>query len=163
METRILDGQARSTQIQAKYLTLSEFDGDTSRSFRTWQLGTRRSYLLIDDNSVVSPWTILSQGSRKFFVSYWNSMPGGRHFSWSTGVMKSYPVAGRSVLLPSPVQTRGIGVPMGSDTNLKEYSVNGTLDLPATQYVNAQNPADDEDAAAALIAYYTSRGFTFPQ
>jgi hypothetical protein len=52
---------------------------------------------------------------------------------------------------------------MGSDTSLKEYSSTGTLDLPATQYVNAQNPADDGDAAYALMAYYTTKGFTFFQ
>jgi len=137
-----------------------DFDGSSSsRSFRTWQLASRRSYSLMEDASC----RILNQGSRKILVTCYNSLPEGRHFSWSTSQLTSYPVAGRSVLLPSPVQTRGIGVPMGSDTNLKEYSVNGTLDLPATQYVNAQNPADDEDAAAALIAYYTSKGFAFPQ
>jgi hypothetical protein len=162
-ETRIVDGQAGPSRTQVKYLTLTEYDGNTSRNFRTWQRSGSKSYLLADDNSVDQPCSILNQGSKKILVSYWNSFPGGRHFSWSTGPLKSYLVAGQTVLLPSPVQTRGVGVPMGSDTNLKEYSSTGTLDLPATQYVNAQNPADDGDAAYALMAYYTTKGFTFLQ
>ncbi|NBU72358.1 MAG: hypothetical protein EBS53_13110 [Bacteroidetes bacterium] len=162
-ETRIADGQAGSSRTQVKYLTLTEYDGSINRNFRTWQRSGNKSYLLLDDDSVELTCAILDQGSKKILVSYWNSFPGGRHFSWSTGPLKSYSVAGQTVLLASPVQTRGVGVPMGSDTNLKEYSSTGTLDLPATQYVNAQNPADDDDAAAALMAYYTAKGFTFFQ
>jgi len=161
-ETRIVDGQANSTRTQAKYLTLVEFNGTTStRSFRTWQLNGKKAYTLIDATDVVSICTILNQGSKRILVSYWDSLPTGRHFSWSTGQLKSYTLAGRSVLLPANNQTRGVGVPKDSDLNLKEYSAIGVLDLPATQYVNAKNPADDDQAEAALHTYYTSKGFRF--
>ena len=162
-ETRIVDGQATSTRTQAKYLTLVEFNGTTStRSFRTWQLnGRNKAYTLIDDDDVVSTCATLNQGSKKILVSYWDSLPTGRHFSWSTGQLKSYTIAGQSVLLPAIIQTRGVGVPKDSDLNFKEYSVIGVLDLPATQYVNTQNPADDDQAKAALQTYYTSKGFRF--
>ncbi|NBT47885.1 MAG: hypothetical protein EBT07_08730 [Actinobacteria bacterium] len=162
-ETRITDGVATPSRTQVKYLTLTEYDGNTSRNFRTWQLSGRKTYLLYDDTSVTFTCSILNQGSKKMLVSYWDSLPAGRHFSWSTGLLKPYSVAGQTVQLASPVQTKGVGVPMGSDTNFKEYSSTGTLDLPATQYVNAQNPADDDDAAYALMAYYTTKGFTFLQ
>ena len=161
-ETRIVNGQANSTRTQTKYLTLTEFDGTTtSRSFRTWQLNGKKAYTLIDATDVVSICTILNQGSKRILVSYWDSLPTGRHFSWSTGQLKSYSIAGQSVLLPATIQTRGVGVPKDSDLNLKEYSAIGVLDLPATQYVNAQNPADDEQAETALQAYYISKGFRF--
>ena len=162
-ETRIVDGQATFTRSQAKYLTLVEFNGTTStRSFRTWQLnGRNKAYTLIDDDDVVSTCATLNQGSKKILVSYWDSLPTGRHFSWSTGQLKSYSIAGQSVLLPAIIQTRGVGVPKDSDLNFKEYSVIGVLDLPATQYVNTQNPADDDQAKAALQTYYTSKGFRF--
>lgn len=162
-ETRIVDGQATSTRSQAKYLTLVEFNGTTStRSFRTWQLnGKNKAYSLIDDDDVVSTCATLNQGSKKILVSYWDSLPTGRHFSWSTGQLKSYTIAGQSVLLPAIIQTRGVGVPKDSDLSLKEYSAVGVLDLPATQYVSAQNPADDDQAETALQAYYTSKGFRF--
>jgi hypothetical protein len=162
-ETQIVDGQATSTRSQAKYLTLVEFNGTTStRSFRTWQLnGKNKAYSLIDDDDVVSTCATLNQGSKKILVSYWDSLPTGRHFSWSTGQLKSYTIAGQSVLLPAIIQTRGVGVPKDSDLSLKEYSVVGVLDLPATQYVSAQNPADDAQAGAALQAYYISKGFRF--
>jgi hypothetical protein len=162
-ETRLVDGQAGPSRTQVKYLTLTEYDGNTSRNFRTWQRTGSKSYLLHDDTSVTFTCSILNQGSKKILVSYWDSLPAGRHFSWSTGLLKPYSVAGQTVQLASPVQTKGVGVPMGSDTSLKEYSSTGTLDLPATQYVNAQNPADDGDAAYALMAYYTTKGFTFFQ
>lgn len=162
-ETRISDGQATATRSQAKYLTLTEYDGSTSRNFRTWQLSGRKSYLLYDDTSVSFTCSILNQGPKNILVSYWNSFPGGRHFSWSTGLLKPYSVAGQTVQLASPVQTKGVGVPMGSDTNLKEFSSTGTLDLPATQYVNEQNPADDDEAITALMDYFTRKGFTFFQ
>lgn len=161
-ETRISDGQATSSRSQSKYLTLTKYDGDTSTNFRTWQLSGKKGYTLIDDSDVTLFCSILNQGSKKILVSYWNSYPG-RHFSWSTGLLKPYSVAGQTVQLASPVQTRGVGVPMGSDTNLKEYSSTGTLDLPATRYVNERNPADKDDAEAALMAYYASKGFTFFQ
>jgi len=161
-ETRIVDGQATSTRSQAKYLTLTEFDGTTtSRSFRTWQLNGKKAYTLIDATDVVSICTILNQGSKRILVSYWDSLPTGRHFSWSTGQLKSYSIAGQSVLLPATIQTRGVGVPKDSDLNLKEYSAIGVLDLPATKYVNTQNPADDAQAGAALQAYCISKGFRF--
>jgi hypothetical protein len=161
-ETRIVNGQANSTRTQTKYLTLTEFDGTTtSRSFRTWQLNGKKAYTLIDATDVVSICTILNQGSKRILVSYWDSLPTGRHFSWSTGQLKSYSIAGQSVLLPAIIQTRGVGVPKDSDLNFKEYSTIGVLDLPATQYVNTQNPADDDQAKAALQAYYTSKGFRF--
>ena len=162
-ETRIVDGQATSTRSQAKYLTLVEFNGTTStRSFRTWQLnGKNKAYSLIDDDDVVSTCATLNQGSKKILVSYWDSLPTGRHFSWSTGQLKSYTIAGQSVLLPAIIQTRGVGVPKDSDLSLKEYSAVGVLDLPATQYVSAQKPADDDQAETALQAYYTSKGFRF--
>jgi len=161
-ETRIVNGQATSTRTQAKYLTLTEFDGTTtSRSFRTWQLNGKKAYTLIDATDVVSICTILNQGSKRILVSYWDSLPTGRHFSWSTGQLKSYTLAGRSVLLPANNQTRGVGVPKDSDLNFKEYSAIGVLDLPATQYVNSKNPADDDQAEAALQTYYTSKGFRF--
>ena len=162
-ETRIVDGQATSARSQAKYLTLVEFNGTTStRSFRTWQLnGRNKAYTLIDDDDVVSTCATLNQGSKKILVSYWDSLPTGRHFSWSTGQLKSYSIAGQSVLLPAIIQTRGVGVPKDSDLNFKEYSVIGVLDLPATQYVNTRNPADDDQAKAALQTYYTSKGFRF--
>ena len=162
-ETRIVDGQTTSTRSQAKYLTLVEFNGTTStRSFRTWQLnGKNKAYSLIDDDDVVSTCATLNQGSKKILVSYWDSLPTGRHFSWSTGQLKSYSIAGQSMLLPAIIQTRGVGVPKDSDLSLKEYSVVGVLDLPATQYVSAQNPADDDQAKAALQAYYISKGFRF--
>jgi len=161
-ETQIVNGQANSTRTQKKYLTLTEFDGTTtSRSFRTWQLNGKKAYTLIDATDVVSICTILNQGSKRILVSYWDSLPTGRHFSWSTGQLKSYTIAGQSVLLPAIIQTRGVGVPKDSDLSLKEYSVVGVLDLPATQYVSAQNPADDAQAGAALQAYYISKGFRF--
>ena len=148
-ETRIVNGQANSTRTQTKYLTLTEFDGTTtSRSFRTWQLNGKKAYTLIDDDDVVSTCATLNQGSKKILVSYWDSLPTGRHFSWSTGQLKSYSIAGQSVLLPAIIQTRGVGVPKDSDLNFKEYSVIGVLDLPATQYVNTRNPADDDQAKA---------------
>ena len=161
-ETRIVNGQANSTRTQTKYLTLTEFDGTTtSRSFRTWQLNGKKAYTLIDDDDVVSTCATLNQGSKRILVSFWDSLPTGRHFSWSTGQLKSYSIAGQSVLLPAIIQTRGVGVPKDSDLNLKEYSAIGVLDLPATQYVNTQNPADDDQAKAALQAFYTSKGFRF--
>lgn len=161
-ETRITDGQPKSTRIQARYSTLVEYDGTTtSRAFRTWQLNGRRNLTLIDDASVVSACTILNQGSRQILVSFWDSLPTGRHFSWSIGPLKSYPLAGRSVLLPSTVLTKGVGVPKDSDLNLKEYAVTGVLDLPATQAVNNANPATDEEAEEALISYYQGKGFRF--
>ena len=162
-ETRIVNGRATSIRSQAKYLTLVEFEGTTStRTFRTWQLnGKKKAYTLIDDDDVVSTCATLNQGSKKILVSYWDSLPTGRHFSWSTGQLKSYPIAGQSVLLPANIQTRGVGVPKDSDLSLKEYSATGVLDLPATQYVNAKNPADDDQAETALQAYYTSKGFRF--
>ena len=161
-ETRIVNGQANSTRTQTKYLTLTEFDGTTtSRSFRTWQLNGKKAYTLIDDDDVVSTCATLNQGSKRILVSFWDSLPTGRHFSWSTGQLKSYSIAGQSVLLPAIIQTRGVGVPKDSDLNLKEYSAIGVLDLPATQYVNTQNPADDDQAKAALQTYYTSKGFRF--
>lgn len=161
-ETRITDGQPSSTRTTAKYLTLTEYDGSTaSRSFRTWQLA-RKKYTLVDDADVVSTCAILNQGTRKTLVSYWNSFPAGRHFSWSTGPLKNYPLSpSRTVQLPSTVLTRGIGVPKDAESNLKEYSVVGVLDLPATQYINALDPADDTSAEAALKAYYVSKGFQF--
>jgi hypothetical protein len=161
-ETRIVNEQANSTRTQTKHLTLTEFDGTTtSRSFRTWQLNGKKAYTLIDATDVVSICTILNQGSKRILVSYWDSLPTGRHFSWSTGQLKSYTLAGRSVLLPANNQTRGVGVPRDSDLNLKEYSAISVLDLPATQYINAQNPADDDQAEATLQTYYTSKGFRF--
>jgi len=161
-ETRIVNGQANSTRTQTKYLTLTEFDGTTtSRSFRTWQLNGKKAYTLIDATDVVSICTILNQGSKRILVSYWDSLPTGRHFSWSTGQLKSYSIAGQSVLLPAIIQTRGVGVPKDSDLNFKEYSAIGVLDLPATKYVNTQNPADDAQAGAALQAYCISKGFRF--
>lgn len=161
-ETRIVEGQSTSTRTQSKYLTLTEYNGTTtSRAFRTWELRGKKSYTLIDDNDVVFLCSILNQGTRKILVSYWDALPTGRHFSWSTGQLKSYTLAGKSYLLPPTVLTKGVGVPKDSDLNFKEYSATGVLDLPATQYVNAQNPADDDQAEAVLQTYYTSKGFRF--
>lgn len=163
-ETRITDGQAGTTRTRATYLSLMDFDGSSSnRSFRTWQLTSKRAYTLIEDESVISTCRILNQGSRKILITWYNSLPAGRHFSSSTSQLFSYPVAGRNVLLPRSATTRGLGVPTDSDPNYKEYSVASVLDLPATRYVNEQDPASDEEAEAALIAYYTSKGFAFPQ
>jgi len=160
-ETRITDGQPKSTRLSAKYLTLAEYDGTTSRAFRTWELRGKKSYTLIDDEDVVFSCSVLTQGTRKIHVSYWNSFPGGRHFSWSTGQLKSYILSGRTFLLPTPVLTKGVGVPKDSDLNLKEYGVTGVLDLPATQAVNNANPATDEKAEEALISHFQGKGFRF--
>jgi hypothetical protein len=159
-ETRITDGQPKSSRMQVKYLVLSEYDPGGIRSFRTWQRNGK-SYTLVDDDVVYQTVSTLKQGSKKIFVSYWNSFPGGRHFSWSTGLLESYSVAGQPVLLASPLQTKGVGVPTGSDTNLKEYSATGMLDSIATDYVNRQNPANDDEAEAKLKEYYTAKGYTF--
>jgi len=162
-ETRITDGETGTTRTRAN-LSLMDFDGSSSsRSFRTWQLTSKRAYTLIEDESVISTCRILNQESRKILITWYNSLPAGRHFSSSTSQLFSYPVAGRNVLLPRSATTRGLGVPTDSDPNYKEYSVASVLDLPATRYVNEQDPASDEEAEAALIAYYTSKGFAFPQ
>lgn len=161
-ETRITDGQAGSSRTRATYLTLMDFDGSTSnRSFRTWQLTSRRSYSLMEDASVISSCRILNQGSKKTLVTWYNSLPAGRHFSWSVSQLTSYLVAGRNVWLPRSTTTRGLGVPTDSDPNLKEYSVASVLDLPATRYVNEQNPISDEEAEEALVGFLTARGFRF--
>lgn len=145
-----------------RYFTLVKYDGATSsRAFQTRQLNGRRNLTLIDDTSVVSACTILNQGSRQILISFWDSLPTGQHFSWSTGPLKSYPLAGRSVLLPSIVLTKGMGVPKDSDPNLKEYGMTGGLDLPATQALNNAIPATDEDAKDTSISYYQGKGFRF--
>lgn len=161
-ETRITDGQAGTSRTRATYLTLMDFDGaSSSRSFRTWQLASRRSYSLIEDASILSSCRILNQGSRKILVTWYNSLPEGRHFSWSVSQLTSYLVAGRNVWLPRATTTRGLGVPTDSDPNLKEYSVASVLDLPATRYVNEQDPVSDEEAEQALVQFLTARGFQF--
>jgi len=161
-ETRITDGQALATTLKAKYLTLVETDGLTSnRAFRTWQLNGKKNYTLLDDTSVLATCSVLDQGTKKVLVSYWDSLPTGRHFNWSTGKLKGFTLAGRSVLLPPTVLTKGVGVPKDSDPNLKEYAATGVLDFPATQAVNNANPLTDEDAENALKSYYQSKGFNF--
>jgi len=52
-------------------------------------------------------------------------------------------------------------VPTDSDPNLKEYFVATVLDLPATRYVNEQDPVSDEETEQALVQFLTARGFQF--